>query len=253
MSLFGDLLKQKKQIGFWQALASPYSAEICAGAGFDWLLFDGEHAPNTLQTLLSQLQAISGHSVHPVARPPVGEPWMIKQYLDLGFPTLLIPMVESAEQATRLVQATRFPPDGVRGVASATSRASRFGEEAGYLAKQKDKTGLIVQIESAVALANIREIAAVEGVDALFIGPADLSAALGHLGNPRHPEVQTAIREARMATEAMKKPVGIFALDIPHAKECLAQGFDFVSIGTDIGILATGARTLQLEVREGLN
>lgn len=184
MSLFSDLLKEKKAIGLWQALDSPYTAEICAGAGFDCLLFDGEHAPNTLRTLLAQLQAVANYPVHAVARAPVGEPWIVRQYLDIGCSTLLIPMVDTADQAARLVQATRFPPCGMRGVASATSRASRFGGQADYLATQKDRTGLIVQIESAAGLENLSAIATVEGVDALFIGPPTCRRRSGTSATP---------------------------------------------------------------------
>jgi 4-hydroxy-2-oxoheptanedioate aldolase len=234
----------RTQIGLWQALAAPYTAEICAGAGFDWLLFDGEHAPNTLQTLLAQLQAIAPYPVQAVARPPIGEAWVIKQYLDVGFRTLLVPMIESAEQAQRVVAATRFPPGGVRGVASATSRASGFGVVPDYLAKAHESLGLILQIESRQGLAAIEEIAAVEGVDALFIGPADLAGSLGHLGDPRHPEVQAAIDDGVRRILAAGKPAGIFALDAEDAARRIAQGATFVSLGTDIGLLANGARAL---------
>src|SRR5690606_26688911 len=168
----------------------------CAGAGFDWLLFDGEHAPNTPQTLLMQIQAVASSPVHPIARPPIGDAAIIKQYLDLGFRTLLIPMVDSAAQAAQVVAATRFPPRGIRGVASSTSRASAFGADRTYLANAHEHVTVIAQIESRAALAAIEEIAAVEGIDALFIGPGDLAASLGHLGNPRHPDVQDAIGHA---------------------------------------------------------
>lgn len=246
MSLFTDLVAERGQlIGLWQALAAPYTAEICAGAGYDWLMFDGEHAPNTAQTLLGQLQAIAPYDVHPVARPPVADPAIIKQYLDIGFPTLLCPMVDSAGQAEAIVAATRFPPLGVRGVASATSRASGFGADKGYLAAQAERTGVIVQIETVAGLTAIDAIAAVDGVDALFIGPADLSAALGHLGDPRHPDVQSAIDTAFAAIRRAGKPAGIFALDPDDARRRLAEGFAFVSVGTDIGLLASGARALR--------
>lgn len=237
------------QIGLWQALATPYTAEICAGAGFDWLLFDGEHAPNTLQTLLAQLQAVAPFKVEPVARPPIGEAAIIKQYLDIGFRTLLIPMIESREQAERVVAATRFPPLGVRGVASATSRASRFGENTAYLATAHETIGLILQIESRQGLAEIEAIAAVDGVDALFIGPADLAGALGHLGDPRHPEVQAAIDDGIRRILAAGKPAGIFALDAEDAAKKIALGVSFVSVGTDIGLLANGARNLVSKFR----
>lgn len=252
MSLFVDFVRERGQlVGLWQALATPYTAEICAGAGFDWLMFDGEHAPNTAQTLLGQLQAISAYPVHPVARPPSTEAAIIKQYLDVGFPTLLCPMVDGAEHAASIVAATRFPPMGVRGVASATSRASRFGGESGYLAAQAARTAVIAQIETVAGFEAVGEIAAVDGVEALFIGPADLSAALGHLGNPRHPDVQRAIDEAFGAIRRSGKPAGIFALDVEDARARLAQGYAFVSVGTDIGLLAGGAKRLCESCRPG--
>lgn len=231
-------------VGLWQALANPYTAEICAGAGFDWLLFDGEHAPNTVQTLLAQLQAVAPYPLEPIARVPAHDPAVIKQYLDIGFRSLLIPMVETAAQAERLVAATRFPPQGIRGVASATSRASGFGGQPDYLARTHEDICLIVQIESRAGLEQIEAIAAVSGVDALFIGPADLAASLGHLGNPRHPEVQDAIADALGRIARAGKPAGIFALDPEDARRRLADSAAFVSLGTDIGLLSNGARNL---------
>lgn len=233
------------QLGLWQALANPYTAEICAGAGYDWLLFDGEHAPNTVQTLLAQLQAVAGYPVEPIARVPSDDPVIIKQYLDIGFRSLMVPMVESADQARALVSAMRFPPGGVRGVASATSRASGFGRDAAYLHETHRDHCLIVQIESRAGLAAIEQIAAVEGVDALFIGPADLAAALGHLGNPRHRDVQAAIDDAVRRIAAAGKAAGIFALDATDAVARLTRGVRFASIGTDIGLLARGAEVLR--------
>lgn len=247
-SFIESLGRGPAKLGLWQALATAYTAEICAGAGYDWLLFDGEHAPNTLQTLLAQLQAVSAYDVEPVARVPVGESWVIKQYLDVGFRTLLVPMVDSADHARAIVAASRFPPLGVRGVASATSRASRFGREPEYLAQAADRTGIIVQVESGAALGQIEAIAAVEGVDALFIGPADLAASLGNLGNPRAPEVQRAIDDAIEAVLKGGKPIGIFALDADDAKARIEQGVSFVSIGTDIGILNAGTTALRARV-----
>lgn len=236
-------------IGLWQALANGYTAEICARAGYDWLLIDGEHSPNTAQTLLAQLQAVAPFPVEAIARVPMGEPVAIKQYLDIGFSTLLVPMVDSAEQARAVVSATRFPPRGARGVASATSRASGFGADAEYLAKAHERVTVIAQIESRAALDAIDDIAAVDGVDALFIGPADLAGSLGHLGAPAHPEVQSAIAHAKSRIDAAGKPAGIFALSADDARKRISEGFRFISIGTDIGLLARGARALLAEVR----
>lgn len=237
------------QIGLWQALANSYTAEICAGAGYDWLLFDGEHAPNTVQTLLAQLQAVAPYPVEPIARVPSGDPAIIKQYLDIGFRSLMVPMVESRDQAQMLVSAMRFPPGGIRGVASATSRASGFGRDATYVHDTHRDHCLIVQIESRAGLSAIEEIAGVEGVDALFIGPADLAAALGHLGNPRHDDVQAAIHDAIRRIAATGKAAGIFALDTDDAQARLNGPACFVSIGTDIGLLARGAEALRLAVQ----
>lgn len=246
MSAFKQALAGTRPlVGLWQALACPYTAEICARAGYDWLLFDGEHAPNTLQTLLAQLQAVAPFPVEPIARVPVGDPAIIKQYLDIGFRTLLVPMVESATQAEHLVAATRFPPRGIRGVASATSRASGFGADLDYLATAHETICLIVQIESAAALDAIDDIARVDGVDALFIGPADLAASLGHLGNPRHADVQRAILQAFGRISAAGKPAGIFALSADDAHIQIERGARFISLGTDIGILARGAAALR--------
>lgn len=250
MSTFKDKLASGAPLlGLWQSLASPYTAEICARIGFDWLLFDGEHAPNTLQTLLGQLQAAAPFPVEAIARVPSGEPVAIKHYLDLGFTTLLMPMIDSAEHARAVVAATRYPPHGVRGVASAVSRAAGFGANPDYLATAHLGLTVIVQIESRAGLEAIDAIAAVEGVDALFVGPADLAASLGHLGNPGHPEVQQAIDHAKARIDAAGKPAGIFATSPEDARRRGDEGFSFVSIGTDIGLLARGAATLLGSIR----
>lgn len=249
MNIFRTI-EERALLGIWQALATPYTAEICATTGFDWLLFDGEHAPNTLQTLLAQLQAVAAYPVEPVARVPVGDAVIIKQYLDIGFKTLLVPMVESGEQAQAMVSATCFPPFGVRGVASALSRASRFGSNASYLTTAHEDLFLILQIESAAGLAAVDSILAVPGVDAIFLGPADLAASLGYLGRPAASEVQAAILHALARARAAGKPAGIFATSPEDARERIAQGFQFVSIGTDVGLLSGGARGLLKNVMQ---
>lgn len=230
------------RIGLWHGLASPYCAEICAGAGFDWLLFDGEHSPTDVPGLLAQLQAISGTACHAVARPPIGEPPIIKQYLDLGFQTLLIPMVGTAEQAERLVRATRYPPEGFRGVAM--SRASRWNRDADYYATANAESCLLVQVETREGLDNLAAIAGTEGVDGVFIGPADLAASLGHLGNPGHPEVVAAIETAIDGIVAAGKAPGILSADVALAERYIARGCQFVAVGTDMGLLARGAEAL---------
>jgi len=250
MTSFKEQLRQGRPlIGLWQALASGYSAEICARQGFDWLLLDGEHSPNSIETLLAQAQAIAAFPVETIVRVAFGEPVVIKQYLDLGLHTLLVPMVETADHARELVRACRYPPHGIRGVSSATSRGADFGRDGDYLHTASERITLIVQIESRAGLDNLGAIAAVEGVDALFIGPSDLAASLGHLGDPLHPEVTAAIDEARATIAAAGKPAGIFAVSPEHARQAIADGFAFVSVGTDIGLLISGARQVLQAVR----
>lgn len=241
--------EHRAQIGFWQALASPYTCEISAGAGFDWLLIDAEHAPNDVPLVLAQLQAASAYQVEPVVRLPVGDAALIKQYLDIGARSLLIPMVEDADQAAALVRATRYPPHGIRGVGSAIGRASRWNRTPGYLQKAADDICLLVQVESRNALANIDAIARVEGVDGVFIGPSDLAADLGHLGDALHVEVQAAIEQGIAAVRAAGKPVGMLIADEGAARRYLELGASFVAVGTDVTILARGAEALAARFR----
>ena len=234
----------KPQIGLWQALASPYTCEICAGAGFDWLLIDAEHAPNTIPLVLAQLQAAASSTVEPIVRLPIGDMVLIKQYLDIGARSLLIPMVDDAQQAAQLVAATRYPPHGVRGVGSAIGRASRWNRTPGYLEQAEREICLLAQVESTRGLAAISDIAAVPGIDGIFIGPSDLAADLGHLGNPAHPDVQTAIEGGIAAVLSAGKPVGMLIADERLARRYLALGASFVAVGTDVTILARGAEAL---------
>jgi 4-hydroxy-2-oxoheptanedioate aldolase len=250
MNRFRDAIRRGEcQWGLWQALASAYTAEISARAGFDWLLFDGEHAPNTSQTLLAQLQAVAPFALEPIARPPDAAAATIKQYLDVGFRTLLLPMVESAAAAEAIVAATRYPPAGLRGVASAITRASAFGATPSYLATAHEDLCVIVQIESRAGLDALEAIAGVPGVDALFIGPGDLAASLGHLGDGAHPEVQAAVDDAIRRIQAAGKPAGMFAASAADGRRRRAQGCSFVSVGTDIGLLAGGAKQLLAAAR----
>lgn len=239
------LAEKRVQIGFWQGLASPYTAEICAGAGFDWLLFDGEHSPTDVPMLLSQLQAVSGTRAHAVARPPVGEPWLIKQYLDLGFRTLLIPMVNSAAQAAQLVQACRYAPSGIRGVAM--SRASQWGRDRDYLARADDDICLLVQVETGEGIEAVDSISSVDGVDGVFVGPADLSASLGYRGQAGHSEVVARIDRAIASILAAGKAPGILSADLAAARRYLDLGCRFVAVGTDMGLLARGTDALAAE------
>ncbi|RZJ25610.1 MAG: 2-dehydro-3-deoxyglucarate aldolase, partial [Haliea sp.] len=181
------LAEKRAQIGLWVGLADHYTTEICAGAGFDWLLLDGEHSPNDLRTLLQQAQVVAAYpSTHAIARVPMGHghagEMLLKQYLDLGIQTLLVPMVDTAEQARAIVQGMRYPPDGIRGMGGA--RGSRWGRYPNYAKEANAEVCLLVQAESQLAVDNIEAIAAVDGVHGIFIGPADLSASLGHPGNP---------------------------------------------------------------------
>ncbi|THF86233.1 4-hydroxy-2-oxoheptanedioate aldolase [Deinococcus sp. KSM4-11] len=239
------------QIGLWVGLADPYSAEICAGAGFDWLLIDGEHAPNDVRSMLAQVQALAAYPVAPVVRPPVGDTHLIKQYLDLGVQSLLIPMVESAGQARALVAATRYPPRGVRGVGSALARASRWNRVPDYVHHADEHICLLVQVESAAGLAALDEILAVEGVDGVFIGPADLSASLGQLGHPEHPDVVAAIDDAIRRIVASGKAAGILSTDETQARGYLAAGCTFVAVGVDATLLARVTQELAARFGRG--
>ncbi|WAF87461.1 4-hydroxy-2-oxoheptanedioate aldolase [Metapseudomonas otitidis] len=231
------LLAGEAQVGLWLGLADPYCAELAANAGFDWLLIDGEHAPNDLRSLLGQLQAVAPYPAQPIIRPPIGDPVLIKQLLDIGVQTLLVPMVDSAAQAAELVRAMRYPPSGIRGVGSALARASRWNSIPGYLDKADEQMCLLVQIENLDGLANLDAIAAVEGVDGVFIGPADLSAAMGHRGNPGHPEVQAAIEDAIARIGRAGKAVGILSADEALARRYLELGCSFVAVGVDTSLL----------------
>lgn len=232
------------QIGLWLGLADAYCAELAANAGFDWLLIDGEHAPNDLRSLLGQLQAIAPYPSQPIIRPVVGDTALIKQVLDIGVQTLLVPMVESAEQARELVRAITYPPHGVRGVGSALARASRWNSVPDYLDKADEEMCLLVQIENTVGVANLDEIASVDGVDGVFIGPADLSAAMGHRGNPGHPDVQAAIEDAIARVRKAGKAVGILSADETLARRYLELGATFVAVGVDTTVLMRGLQTL---------
>ena len=240
----------RPQIGFWQALASSYTAEICAGAGFDWLLFDWEHAPNDLPLLLAQLQAVAAYPVEAVVRLPAGDAALIKQVLDLGARTLLVPMVETAEQAAHLVRATRYPPLGSPGIGSAIGRAGRWGRAPNYLHEAADDICLLLQVETLKGLEELGEIASVKGVDGIFIGPSDLSAALGHIGNPGHPEVRAAIDAGIRRIRSAGKAAGILMADERRARECLDLGVTFLAVGTDVTVLARGAERLAAAFRQ---
>lgn len=232
------------QIGLWLGLADAYCAELAANAGFDWLLIDGEHAPNHLRGMLAQLQAVAPYPCQALIRPVIGDSALIKQLLDIGAQTLLVPMVESAAQARELVRAMRYPPQGIRGVGSALARASRWNSIPGYLDLADEQMCLLVQIENLEGLANLDEIAAVEGVDGVFIGPADLSASMGHRGNPGHPEVQAAIEHAIGRIVQSGKAVGILSADESLARRYIELGATFIAVGVDTTVLMRGLQAL---------
>lgn len=238
------LLGGEAQIGLWLGLANAYTAEICSGAGFDWLLIDGEHAPNDLPTMTAQLQAIAASGASAVVRPPIGETWIIKQLLDIGAQTILVPMVETPTQARELVKSMRYPPHGVRGVGAALARASAFNRIPDYLATANDQTCLLVQLESRAGLAALEGIASVDGVDGIFIGPADLAADMGYLGKPGAPEVQAAVEDAIMRIQKSGKAAGILTSDTKLAARYLQLGAAFVAVGTDVTLLAQATSTL---------
>jgi 4-hydroxy-2-oxoheptanedioate aldolase len=241
VNTFKQALRERRpQIGLWMGLASDYTAEICALAGFDWLVVDGEHSPNDLSTILAQLKTLAAYPAsHAVARVPVGETALIKQYLDLGAQNILVPMVDTPEQAAQLVRAMRYPQDdgqgGIRGMAGA--RASRWGHYADYFKRANEEVCLIVQVESLEGLKNLDAIAATPGVDGVFIGPADLSASMGHVGNAAHPDVQAAIADAIARILKAGKAPGILTPDRQLAAQYLQLGAVFVAVGLDTQIL----------------
>ena len=245
---FKQALRAKRvQIGLWVGLADHYATEICAGAGFDWLLLDGEHSPNDIRSLLQQAQVIAAYpDSHAIARVPVGHgnvgTALIKQYLDLGIQTLLVPMVDTAQQAAELVRASRYPPLGIRGMGG--SRASRWGRIPNYGKDANEQVCLLVQVETREALDNLDAIAATEGVEGVFIGPADLSAALGHVGNPAHPEVQAAIEDAIRRIVKAGKAAGILSPDEAVARKYLEMGATFVAVGLDSNLLMRATSAL---------
>ena len=238
------LAARRRQVGFWVSMAEPYLAEITATAGFDWLLIDGEHAPNDVRSIVAQLQAVAPYRAEAVVRPVEGSTALIKQLLDAGARTLLVPMVETAEQARELVAAVRYPPRGVRGVGSAVARASRWNQRADYLDLADEEVCLLVQAESATALRNLDEICAVDGVDGVFIGPADLAASMGHRGNARHADVQFAIDDAIARIIRAGKAAGTLTDDAALARHYLSLGCLFVAVGVDVLLYANAVRAV---------
>lgn len=227
--------------GMWVCSGSALVAEICAGSGLDWLLIDMEHSPNDLGSVLGQLQAVAPYPVTPVVRVPINDGVAIKQVLDLGAQNLLVPMVSSAEEARAAVEAVRCPPHGRRGVGSALARAARWNRVDGYLADADTHVSLFVQIETVQGVDAAADIAGVDGIDGVFVGPSDLSASMGLLGQQDHPDVVAAVHRAFEAVGSAGKPVGVNAFDPALARSYLEAGASFVLVGADVALLARGS------------
>jgi 4-hydroxy-2-oxoheptanedioate aldolase len=243
-----ELAARTRQIGLWSGLGSHIAAEIIGRAGFDWIVLDTEHAPNEVPGLLSQLQAMALGTAEPVVRCAWNDPVLIKRILDLGVRSLLVPFVQNADEARRAVAATRYPPAGIRGVAVAT-RATQWGRRMDYLERANGEMCVIVQIETRAGLSEIEAIAAVDGVDGIFIGPSDLAADLGYLGRAGEPEPQAAIADAVARIRAAGKAAGILTADPAAARRYLDAGFSFVAVGADTGVLAQSAARLAAEFK----
>jgi 4-hydroxy-2-oxoheptanedioate aldolase len=231
------------QIGLWSSLSSNYSVEVIAGAGFDWILLDTEHSPADLENLLTQLQAAAPYPAHPVVRVPWNDMVTMKRVLDIGAQSLLVPYVSTAEEAGKAVSYTRYPPAGVRGVAG-TTRATRFGRVKDYAKRAHEEICVLVQVETEAALDNIEAICAIDGIDGVFIGPADLHASMGYTGEIANPKVKPLIDQAIRRIRQCGAAPGILTPSEPDARHWLECGALFVAVGADVGILARGADAL---------
>jgi 4-hydroxy-2-oxoheptanedioate aldolase len=236
------------QIGLWCSLCSNIAADIVRDSGFDWLVLDTEHSPNEIPDVLSQLQACEGGAATPIIRPAWNDLVIIKRCLDIGAQTLLVPYVQNPDEAKRAVEAVRYPSAGMRGVAVA-SRASRYGRVTDYLKNANGEICLLVQVETRSAMDQLEAIATVEGVDGVFIGPSDLSASLGHIGNPAHLDVQKALETCVRRLKAVGKPAGILTSNEEEARRYIGWGYTFVAVGSDVGLLSRGADALAKKFR----
>jgi 4-hydroxy-2-oxoheptanedioate aldolase len=232
----------KPQIGIWICLCSPFAAEAVAGAGFDWALLDMEHSPNDLTMVMGQLQVFAAYETTALVRPEWNDPVLVKRVLDIGAPGLLFPMVQSVDEATKAVASTRYPPRGMRGV-SGTTRANKFGRITDFT-RIEDETAILLQVETRAAVALAEQIGAVEGVDGVFFGPADISADMGLLGQVMHTDVWALIMPVARKLIAAGIPVGTLVTEATFARKLLNEGFSFVACGTDAGLLARGADNL---------
>lgn len=237
--------------GCWSGFADPYATEMLASAKFDWIVIDAEHAPNDLTTIMAQLQVMEGKESAAVVRLPMGEAWMIKQVLDAGAQSLVIPMVESAEEARDLVRAMRYPPEGIRGSGAALARASRFSDIPNYIPTANAQMCLIVQVETMAGIAALDEICQVDGVDCVFIGPSDLAADMGFMGDSSRPEVKDVIRDALARIKAAGKAPGILAVDDETALMYRDWGAQFLAVGIDVLMLVQAARATMARWRDG--
>ncbi|MHB1205476.1 MAG: aldolase/citrate lyase family protein [Rhodospirillaceae bacterium] len=244
------LAEGRQQLGLWSVLTSSYSAEIIAGAGYDWVLIDTEHSPSGVEGVLPQLQAMAPYDVSPVVRAAWNDTVLIKRYLDIGVQTLLLPFVQSAQEARAAVAAVRYPPGGVRGISTFT-RANRFGRVKDYVTRAGEEICLLVQVETKAAIDVVEEIAAVDGIDGIFVGPSDLAASLGYLGSPAHEDVMAVIENTLRRIAACGKPPGFLTADFTIARRAVAAGSRFTAIGVDGVILARGAENLLAQFKSG--
>ena len=238
------LSEEAPQFGLWAALADGYVTELLATAGFDWIVIDNEHAPNDVRSSLAQLQVLGGYPCQAIVRPVKNDVALIKQYLDIGAQTLIIPMIDTEADAELAVAATRYPPIGVRGVGSALARASRWNKVDGYFQNASAEICVIVQVESTIGMANLEAIAHVDGVDGVFFGPADLSASMGYEGDPSHPAVRQAVSNGVKQVREIGKSAGVLATHRAHADEYIAAGANLIAIATDTGLLSRAASDL---------
>lgn len=250
---FKQALKANQlQIGLWLGLGETFSAEICAGAGFDWLLIDAEHGPNDLRSILAQLQAVAPYVSQPVVRPPQGDHVLIKQLLETGIQTLLIPMVETAEQARMLVQAMRYPPYGIRGVGSALARASRWGRVGNYMQEADEQMCLLVQVETKTGIDNLDEILEIECIDGIFFGAADLAASYGLKGESNHPEIIARILDGLAKVKRKGLAGGVLCNDKALNQRYMEAGANFVAVGVDALLLAQATSDLLRQYKSGV-
>ena len=243
------LLSGEKQIGAWNTVCNGSVSELLGYAGFDWVVIDTEHAPSDPIVALGQLQALEATDSSAIVRPAANDSVLIKRFLDIGFQTLIIPFIQDVSEAKKAVEYTRYPPEGVRGVAG-TSRATRYGTISDYANEATKEVCLVLQLETMEALQNLEDIASIKGVDGLFIGPGDLAASLGHLGKPGHPEVKKVIKDAILKIKALGKPVGIFSLDIEYAEECFNDEVDFIAVAMDTNILMKQSKKIISQFRK---